>query len=339
MTAPESLAAIPEYEGMDAARFRAEVLPLGRPAVMRGLIGDWPAVALGRQSAAALGAYLERLDRGEAVDVLTGDPSIGGRLFYREDMRGLNFTRVPRRVGDVARALIDHLGAGQPPAISAQSIEARRFLPGFEEENPFALLPGVPPRLWLGNAVEVAPHIDIYENIACVVAGRRRFILFPPDQLPNLYVGPFDFSPAGAPVSMVPLRDPDLDRFPRYRAALAAAQTAELGPGDAIYIPYMWWHGVQSLTPFNLLANYWWNEARPKAGSPYDALMHALMVIGDMPPAHRDAWRAMFETYVFRAHGEPMAHLAPETRGAIGGLDPQAMAAMKAHLARAFSRG
>ena len=31
----------------------------------------------------------------------------------------------------------------------------------------------------------------------------------------------------------------------------ASAQTAELEPGDAIYIPYFWWHHVRSLTGFN----------------------------------------------------------------------------------------
>lgn len=335
MTGLERLTPIAEYHGVDAARFRAEIMPRGRPAVLRGLVADWPAVA---RSNEALAAWLEDEDQGAPVDVLTGDPDIEGRLFYRPDMRSLNFTRAPRRIGEVARSLIAHLGDSRPPAISAQSIEARRFLPGFEAENPFELLPGVPARLWLGNAVEVAPHIDIYENIACVVAGRRCFVLFPPEQLPNLYVGPFDFSPAGAPVSMVPLGTADFERYPCYRDALAAAETAELGPGDAIYVPYMWWHGVRSLEPFNLLVNYWWNEARPKTG-PYDALMHALLAFRDMPAAHREAWRTMFETYVFQAHGEPMAHLPPEARGAMGGLDERGVAAMKAHLARALSRG
>jgi hypothetical protein len=47
----------------------------------------------------------------------------------------------------------------------------------------------------------------------------------------------------------------------------------------------------------------------------------------------------MFETYVFQTHGEPMAHLPPEARGAMGGLDERGVVAMKAHLARALSRG
>ena len=56
---------------------------------------------------------------------------------------------------------------------------------------------GVPPRLWLGNAIKVATHYDQMENIGIVVTGRRRFTLFPPEQVANLYMGPIELTPAG----------------------------------------------------------------------------------------------------------------------------------------------
>jgi hypothetical protein len=40
----------------------------------------------------------------------------------------------------------------------------------------------------------VQTHFDLPSNIACVVGGLRRFTLFPPEQLPNLYVGPLEFN-------------------------------------------------------------------------------------------------------------------------------------------------
>ena len=80
------------------------------------------------------------------------------------------------------------------------------------------------PRVWFGNRVTVQTHYDISSNIACVVAGRRRFTLFPPEQLVNLYVGPLEFTLAGQPISMVKLEQPDFERYPRFRQALAAAQ-------------------------------------------------------------------------------------------------------------------
>jgi hypothetical protein len=171
-----------------------------------------------------------------------------------------------------------------------------------------------------------------------VVTGRRRFTLFPPDQLPNLYVGPFDFTLSGPPVSMVSLYEPDFERYPKFKTALEHAQTAELGPGDALYIPYFWWHHVESLERFNVLVNYWWNPARTFGGSPLDCLLHGVMALRDMPPAQREAWRVAFDHYVFQRNGEPMAHLAPENRGMFGTMTAERAREIKSILVKILGR-
>jgi hypothetical protein len=171
-----------------------------------------------------------------------------------------------------------------------------------------------------------------------VVAGRRRFTLFPPDQLSNLYAGPFDFTLSGPPVSMVDLRNPDLDRYPRFAQALEQAQVAELGPGDALYIPYFWWHHVESLESFNVLVNYWWNPARTLGGSPFDVLLHGILTLRDLPPAQREAWRIVFDHYVFQRSGDPMAHLPPEHRGMLGPMTPERAREIKAILVKLLSK-
>jgi hypothetical protein len=326
---------VAEWRGVDRTKFESDIVPRGQPAILRGLVREWPAVEQGLASPAALGAYIARFDKGIPVPAIAGSSAIKGRLFYRDDMSGLNFGRSRQRICVVVDRLVRALADPDPPALCVQAIPTAEFLPGFELENRIDLIDGsVTPRLWIGNALTVAAHFDLNDNIACVVAGRRQFTLFPPDQLPNLYVGPFDFTPAGAPVSMVFLDDPDFERFPRFRDALAASQVAALEPGDAIYIPYLWWHAVKSLDDFNMLANYWWNDARPRAGSPLDVLLHASLVLRDLPAAHREAWRLLFDHYVFATNGDPLAHLAPEHRGALGGLDAEGIAAMKAVLAR-----
>ncbi|MFX6149073.1 cupin-like domain-containing protein, partial [Acinetobacter baumannii] len=86
------------------------------------------------------------------------------------------------------------------------------------------------------------------------------FTLFPPDQFGNLYLGPLDNTPAGRAVSMVDFAEPDFAAHPRFREALAHAQVAELEPGDAIFIPSMWYHHVEGRSAFNVLINYWWRE-------------------------------------------------------------------------------
>lgn len=133
-------------------------------------------------------------------------------------------------------------------------------------------------------------------------------------------MAPFENSPSCVPISMVLLEDPDFDRFPRVREALEHRVVAELEPGDALFIPCMWWHYVKALGEFNVLVNYWWNEYEA-LGSPVDAMLHAILVPRDLPPAMREAWQTMFETYVVKLHGAPMDHVEPGQRGGLGTCD------------------
>jgi hypothetical protein len=330
---------IAEYRDVTRARFQEEIRPLGQPAVLRGLAADWPAVAAGRGPAEGLAQYLTRVAAPREVPVLMGPPEIEGRFFYSDDLRALNFTRAPMRFGAFLGLLLAQRDAARPEALSLQSEPVPELLPGFQSGNDIALLdPPAIPRAWLGSAVRVATHFDVKENIGVVVAGRRRFTLFPPEQVANLYPGPFELTPAGTPVSLVDPAAPDLDRFPRFAEAMAAAQSAELEPGDAIYIPYLWWHGVDSLEPVNLFINYWWNPAMPGLGAPFDALLHGFLAFRHLPAEQRAVWRTMFDHYIFCADGDPAAHLPPGARGVMGAPTPEQLQAMRAMLKQALGR-
>jgi hypothetical protein len=324
--------------GVDLKTFREEIVPANEPVVLKDLVKDWPAVRAGRQSAQALGDYLRGFDQGRQVAVLEGPPSIRGHFFYRDDMRGLNFERRPATISATIERLLAQMDDPNPPALYIESTPTHEHLPSFAADNPQPLLaPSVMPRLWVGNTLIVQTHFDLSSNIACVVGGRRKFTLFPPEQIENLYVGPIEFTISGPPISMVSLNAPDLARFPRFAEALKASRSAELGPGDAIFIPYAWWHQVQSLSPFNVLVNYWWNEAR-QAGSPFDCMLHAVLTLRDLPPAQRAVWRKMFEHYVFTPPDQALAHLPREQRGMLGPPSPERANAIRAILARAFGR-
>ena len=323
--------------GVDLKAFREEVFPAGRPVVLEGLAKDWPAVRAGRDSSRALGDYLRGFDRGKPVAVLEGPPSIRGHFFYRDDMRGLNFERRPATISATVDRLLALEPVPDPPALYVESTPTPEFLPAFAEANTNPLLPAsVAPRIWVGNQLIAQTHFDLSNNIACVVGGRRRFTLFPPEQLPNLYVGPLEFNISGPPISMVSLRNPDLAKFPRFTEALATSQSAELGPGDALFIPFGWWHRVESLTPFNVLVNYWWNDA-PRTGSAFDSLLHAALAVRDLPPEQRAVWHTLFENYVFKPADESLAHLPREQRGLMGSPpSPERTQAIRTILANAF---
>src|SRR5690606_6731513 len=143
------------------------------------------------------------------------------------------------------RALVERLlalrGSAEAPSLYAGSTPTPDSIDGFAAENPLPIDTGAQPRIWVGNASRIAPHYDMASNIAVVVAGRRRFTLFPPEQIANLYVGPVERTIAGQPTSMVDPDHPDLDRFPRYAEAARHRRVADLAPGDAIFLPPMWW--------------------------------------------------------------------------------------------------
>ena len=151
------------------------------------------------------------------------------------------------------------------------------------------------PRIWVGNRSEVSAHFDLSDNIACVVAGRRRFTLFPPDQVRQPLCRPAR-PHDGRPARQHGARSgSDFERFPRFREALAAARTAELEPGDAIYIPTLWWHHVEALSAFNVLVNYWWEDPPANAGGAFEAMVHGIMAVSYLPAERRRAWRTMFD--------------------------------------------
>jgi oxalate decarboxylase/phosphoglucose isomerase-like protein (cupin superfamily) len=151
-----------------------------------------------------------------------------------------------------------------------------------------------------------------------VVAGRRRFTLFAPEQIGNLYIGPLEPTPAGQAISLVDFANPDFERFPRFAQALEAAEVAEMEPGDALYLPSMWWHHVEALSPVNLLVNAWWSQTPDYVDTPVSALNLALMTLRDLPAKEKKVWQQLFQHYVFDADDSTWAHIPPEARGLLG---------------------
>src|SRR5215210_6201369 len=332
---------ITEYRDVDRARFEREIVAAGEPAVIRGLVAGWPAVGAARAGDEALADFLRSAASDEPFQAWFGDPEIDGRFGYTSDFSGFNHDRRLATVDQLLDLLLKQRGHPRPYSMYAGGVPVRRHLPG--------LLPGIAVplldmsrdtliSLWLGNRTRTAAHWDLPQNLACVVAGRRRFTLFPTDQIANLYVGPLDFTLAGQPTSLVDLEQPDFERHPRFREALEAAETAELGPGDALYLPSLWWHGVSSLDEIGAMVNFWWRDGEPPLLTPLNALYHAAITMKDLPTRERAAWRTLFDHYIFQDHGDPAAHLPEEARGILGRRTPELVARVKALLARALSR-
>jgi hypothetical protein len=329
-------APIPVVRGITRATFEAEIRPAALPVVIAGLAAHWPLVHAARESPGALARSLKALDAGRVPYVLEAPAAHEGRLFYRDDLAGFNFERRPLAIAGLVERLLELADAPAAPSLYLESLPAVDYLSGFAATHAMPLLDArIEPRIWIGNRVKVNTHFDLAYNIACVVGGRRRFTLFPPDQLHNLYLAPLDFTPSGAPVSLAQLDVADYARFPRLAAAMRHAIQAQLEPGDALFIPYGWWHHVESLTPFNVLVNYWWNDA-VNQGAPHGALLHSLLAIRDLPADQRAVWESLFRELVFTDPESALDHLPIDRRGMLGPPSAERTRGIRDKLAREF---
>jgi hypothetical protein len=315
---------IAERQHVDLETFQNEIVPANTPTVIRSLVEDWPAVQHCRSSATATCQYLETMDHGVLAYTIAAPPDAGGRFFYSDDFKGVNFKRGQIPFAQVLAQILAQSDQPSPHSIAVQALSIRDNLPEFEKENPIPLLDApVPPTMWIGNRGYVAPHYDVHRNLACVVAGKRQFILYPPAQIANLYPGPILDAPGGVPISLVDVWNPDFEKFPRYAEAQEVAQEAVLEPGDAIYIPSLWWHAVASLESVNVLVNYWWGGINASGVSPNDSLLHAMLAFKSLDDSQRRAWRAYFDYYVFRSSADPEAHLPSGLSDVVTSLSPE----------------
>lgn len=328
-----------ELSGLNPGDLNDELLTAAQPCVLRGLASHWPLVRASRVSQAEASRYLCRFYRGQPVVAYLGAPEMEGWFFYNEDLSGFNFAAIQARLDLFLEELHDHKDDVRPPSAYVGSTAVDSHLPGFRAENDLDLGARDPlVSIWLGNRSRIAAHYDLPDNLAVVAAGRRRFTLFPPEQVSNLYVGPLDFTPAGQPISLVDFARPDLERFPRFAEAMRHAQVAELEAGDAIFIPSMWWHHIEALEPFNALVNYWWRQSPPFMETPTITLMHALLTLRGLPPAQRRAWQEQFRHYVFDSDGSEAAHIPQGARRVLGELDEAGAQALRAQVAKRMNR-
>lgn len=312
MTPVESWPAADEPLLKERLQQRAE------PVLLKGLLAHWPAVQAGRGEPLAICGYLGRFDRGVEVFATKTRAAARGVMGYNDGLTDFAFVKARMTLGEFMANLAAYLPADGAPAIAAQCAKVSEVIPGFLDENRLQALPGVVPNFWLGNALTVPVHHDHPYNLACVVAGRRRFTLFAPEQVGNLYIGPLEHTPSGAPISVVHPKAPDFERYPRYRDALVSARVADMEPGDALFIPPLWYHQVEALEKVNLLVNYWWPvPGDAQLPSPATALMQAIQVLNALPPDQRRAWAAMFGHYVAQRDGDPAEHIPEAWRGAL----------------------
>ncbi len=317
---------IPEIDRPSVEQFQRDIYFRAQPVIMRGIARDWAPVAAGLESPEAFASWLKQSVGQREVQIMAGKFADDSTFFYNDDLIDVNFERGAMDFGEFVDTVMRPASGEPQKSLYLQGTEAANLSAKLRDALRLPYAPSTSePSVWMGNKTTAQTHFDLSQNIALVISGRRRFTLFPPEQVANLYMSPVETAPCGTPISMVRLDAPDFQKHPRFEEALTHAVYADLEPGDAIFIPYMWWHQVQASGPLNMLVNYWWNEY-DDFGSPMYAMLHSVVTMRDMPPAMRSAWKAMFDHFVFGGDGhggaKSMDHMPLQTRGGLGPISP-----------------
>ncbi|TLU66842.1 cupin-like domain-containing protein [Thalassotalea litorea] len=310
------------------------------PLVLKGFCQSWPIVKAGLASNEEAADYLRSVYSGDPVIASLGAPDIKGRVFYNEDFTGFNVANSRVDLNLVLDKILEQQSSASPATMYVGSTDAHRWFPKLVEDNDFNITNAIPiVSLWIGNQSRIAAHYDFPTNVACNVVGNRRFTLFPPDQISNLYPGPIEFAPGGQEISLVDFENPDFKKYPRFEQAIENALVAELAPGDALILPSMWWHHVEGLAPLNVLVTHWWRDTPSVYGRPNNALSMAIMAIRSLPKEQRMAWKHIFDHYIFAEELDQHNHIPEQVKGKLNlPLDTNMARQLRAELLNKLKR-
>lgn len=219
----------------------AEVLRLmaaSVPFVITGVLDDWPLLSKNfSQLKAEYGdiSLRQNLEEGR-------EETLGDFISKMEHANGMVYT----------------FGCPLPLAIWAETPA-----PFFEWDDLTS------PQIWMGRKTGDRPcttlHRDCNHNMLAQLFGRKKLILFSPDQSAFLY--PIPAFNTFQPCSVGDVLHPDLEKFPAFSQARSLEVTLE--PGELLVIPAFWYHCVYAVDDvlsisFSLLWEAWKNLYHPK---------------------------------------------------------------------------
>ena len=169
--------AVREWRDVSATTFRDQILPANQPALMRGAVRLWPAVAAGRESPVAWLTTCAAIDIGASVETMHGD-AVDWRpvLLQRPTLRFQ--LRAAFRCGSPHRSIGCSISPPCPHLHRCTSAHRPlpTCLPGFARDNVLDLFdPSLVARLWLSQPYHRADALrSLVQHHVRRGAGRRR---------------------------------------------------------------------------------------------------------------------------------------------------------------------
>ena len=221
---------VPRLKATESKRFFNDFLGANRPVILEGLLEEWPAKKRWTQELLTerLGderiqytRYFVKNNRHEP-EKLDSTFAEFLSLVYDEDYREPIYWTAYNQ-GEEGSPLVQ--GLLEDIVFPAHFCEPNEDLKTF---------------FWIGpEGTRSGLHFDPHNVLFSQVKGRKRFLLYPPQDIPKAYLENDYFSQVDAEA-------PDLERFPQF--AEAEALSVEVGPGETLFLPVGWLHQVRSLS-------------------------------------------------------------------------------------------
>lgn len=275
----------------DAVEFARDYYAKQQPVIIRNAISTWPAVKKWTPE------FFKENFKHKLVDVaITPNGYADGLAIRYEDKK--EYFVLPLEEQCTMEEFLQHLDNPMGPVyyIQKQNSNFSIDFPELKNDIDCSVLEfaekcfNKPPdaiNFWMGDERAITSmHKDPYENVYCVVAGYKDFILLPPHSLPwvpkqlyptgvykrNLVTQQYHIEPIvysdevdgqhvpNDPVltewiSIDPLA-PDLFKYPQY--SKLKPLRVRVNAGDVLYLPNYWYHHVQQ-SHRCMAVNFWYD--------------------------------------------------------------------------------
>ena len=130
--------------------------------------------------------------------------------------------------------------------------------------------------IWLSpRGTRTALHFDAVENLNLQIEGSKSFLIYPP-RIKQMHT--CKWHSQAAYVSRVdPRHQTHIEEFP-----YETGQDVQLSAGEMLYLPYGWWHQVDTIGDLNLNANFWWFPRIKLLSFPQQTLRGAAVLVNRM---------------------------------------------------------
>ncbi len=222
---------IPRFKTLDRKTFVRDYLKPQKPVVIEQLTSDWPAYEKWSLD------YIASIAGDKTVPLYDDRP-------VRAD-EGFNEAHATMKMTEY----VDLLKSG-PTNYRIFLYNVMKEVPSLQQDFKYPdlgmrLIKGLPMMFFGGTDSRVFMHYDIdFTNILHFhFHGKKRCVIYPPDQTDYLYRVPYSLISR----EDIDFTDPDLEKWPALKKA--QGYVCELNHGEMLYMPEGYWHFMHYMTP------------------------------------------------------------------------------------------